>query len=164
MSDTDWTIIAGLAMLIGLITTFVPVVPGLVVIWVSALIYGFAVGFGTIGIVSMFVLTGLVIASVLFSLIVPKKMSEDHGSSRAAQWGGLVGAVIGFFVIPVVGLIIGALIGVMAVELSVHKDWGVAWTSTKGLAKGFGVSALIDIGLGTAMVVVWAFWALTVLS
>lgn len=161
-SELGWTTLAGAIMVIGLCGVVVPVLPGLTLIWIVALIYGFAVGFGATGIAAMVALTALLVASVVTSVILPRRTSAASGASGWAQLGGVAGAVVGFFVIPVVGIVVGALVGVLVVEVALKRDWDDAWTATRGLAKGFGISALIDVGLGLMMIMVWAIWAATV--
>lgn len=160
--DVIWTIVAAVVMVVGLCGVVIPILPGLVLMWVAALVYGLAVGFGTLGIVVMVVFTIGVVASIVTSVVVPRRAAGDSGASGKAQLGAVVGAVIGFFVIPVVGIIVGALVGLLVVEASVTGDWNDAWTATMATAKGFGISALIDFGLGLIMLIVWSAWAFTV--
>lgn len=149
-------------MVIGLCGVVIPLLPGLALIWAVALGYGFIVGFGTIGVVVMAILTAALIASIIKGVLVPRKVAADSGASGRAQLGGLIGAVVGFFVIPVIGLIIGALVGVLAVEYLVKGDWDQAKVATVGTAKGFGLSVLIDLVIGFAMIVTWSLWAVVV--
>lgn len=160
-SEVGWSLLALVLMLIGLCGVIIPILPGLMLIWAVALGYGFLVGFGTTGIAVMVVLTVLVGVSIVKSVMVPRRTAVESGASGWSQFGGLVGAVIGFFVIPVVGFIIGALVGVLAVEVMLKGNWDEAWTATKGLAKGFGISALIDLVLGLIMIATWGLWAAT---
>jgi uncharacterized protein YqgC (DUF456 family) len=111
----------------------------------------------------MALFTILAIISLVTSVTVPRKAAADSGASGKAQLGGLAGALIGFFAIPVVGIIVGGLVGVLLVEYLDKGDWGPAWAATKGTAKGFGISMLIDISAGTLMFAAWAVWAWTVL-
>jgi uncharacterized protein YqgC (DUF456 family) len=161
--EVGWSLVAVVLMLIGLCGVIVPVLPGLALIWGVALAYGFLVGFGPAGIAAMVVLTVLLGVSVAKSVMIPRRSAAESGASGWSQLGGVVGAVIGFFLIPVVGFIIGALVGVLLVELLLKGNWDDAWTATKGLAKGFGISALIDLVLGLAMIAVWAAWAATII-
>jgi uncharacterized protein YqgC (DUF456 family) len=158
-----WTIVAAGAMVVGLVGVVVPVLPGLLLIWGAALVYGLAVGFGTVGWTVMAVLTILAGISVVKSFIVPRRAAAGSGASGWAQVGAVAGGVTGFFLIPVIGLVIGALAGIMVVELLLKGDWDDAWTATKGTAMGFGLSALIDLGLGMMMITAWSIWAGTVL-
>lgn len=161
--DLLWTIVVGVVMVIGLGGVILPLLPGLLLIWAAALGYGFAVGWSSLGVAVMVVLSVIVVASLIASVLVPRRAAADSGASGWSQLGALVGAVIGFFVIPVFGVIVGALVGLLLVEYLRTDDWGAAWVATKGTARGFGVSILIDLALGMVMMLVWAVWALTVL-
>ncbi|MGI9594654.1 MAG: DUF456 family protein [Acidimicrobiales bacterium] len=161
--EAGWSLLAAIVMVIGLCGVVIPVLPGLALIWGTALIYGFAVGYDTAGIAAMFLLTGLLVASIVKGVIVPRRTAAGSGASGWAQLGGVVGAILGFFLIPVIGVIVGALVGVLVVEFFIKGNWADAWTATKGLAKGFGISALIDFGLGLMMIGVWTAWAATIL-
>ncbi len=162
MGDWGWTVLAGVAMVVGLCGVVIPLLPGLLLMWATGVVYGFATGWSPIAIVVMVVISCLVVASFVTGLVIPRRAAADSGASGWSQFGGVVGAVIGFFVIPVVGLIIGALLGVMAVEYLLKGSFGEAWTATKGLARGFGLSFLIEAGIGSIILVLWVVWAATV--
>ncbi len=162
MSSLGWTLLAAVAMAVGLAGVVVPVLPGILVIWAVALAYGFAVGFGVLGWITMVVLTVAVVVSIVSSVVVPKSAAAEFGATGQSQLLGLVFGIVGFFVIPVVGLFVGALLGVYLGEYQRLEDSEAAWRATKAVARGFGKSVLIDIGLGVLMVGVWTIWALTV--
>ncbi|MEM9130915.1 MAG: DUF456 domain-containing protein [Actinomycetota bacterium] len=164
MSDLEATIVIGLVMVVGVLGTVVPFLPGVMLIWLAAVVYGFLVGFSPIGIAVLVVLTLLVAASVIKSVVVPRRAAEGHDVSRWSQLVAVLGAVVGFFVIPIVGVVIGALIGLFVAEYVHHREAGEAWGSTVAVAKGFGLSALIEIGIAVFMTAVWAAWALSVLG
>ncbi len=161
--DLLWTVVVGAVMVVGLGGVVLPVVPGLAMMGAAALVYGFAVGWTTVGVAVMVLLGLLVAVSLITGVMVPRRAAATSGASGWSQVAALVGAVVGFFVIPVFGLIVGALIGLLAVEYLRTDDWGAAWAATVATARGFGVSILIDLGLGMVMIVAWSVWALTVL-
>jgi uncharacterized protein YqgC (DUF456 family) len=161
-ADVGWTMLAAVVMIVGLAGVVVPILPGLLLIWLAALGYGFAVGFGPIGVVVMAVLTALVLVSLVLGVVLPKREASGSGASKLAQLGGLAGAIVGFFIIPVVGIVVGALIGVIVVELASKGNWPEAWSATKAVARGFGKSALADLGIGMTMIAFWSIWAVTV--
>ncbi len=163
MGPGGWTFLVALAMAIGLAGIAVPVLPGILVLWFAALIYGFAVGFGSLGVLVMVIMTSGVALSIASSIIIPKKAADDSGADGSSQLIGLIGAVIGFFVIPVIGLFVGGLAGILLAEYLRLQDFNAAWRATKGVARGFGKSAVVDFALGIVMVTAWALWALTVI-
>lgn len=157
------TVLIGVVMVVGLAGTVVPVLPGLIVLWVAALVYGFVVGFGPVGVAAMILISLLMIVSIVKSFVLPKKMAEGSDVSGWSQLIALVGAIIGFFVVPVVGIVVGALVGLFVSEFVHHRRLAEAWDATKAVAKGFGLSALVDIALGLVMITLWAAWAATVI-
>jgi len=160
MSDGVLTIVFALMMVTGLVGVLVPVLPGLVFMFSVALVYGFLIGFGIAGIAAISVIGVLTMAGVAVGFILPKRAADSAGTARRSQILGAVGAVIGFFVIPVVGLPIGALLGLLLGEYLDKGDVGVAWAATIELAKGFGLSALVQFGLGFVILLTWSAWAL----
>ena len=157
-----WSVLAAVVMVVGLCGVVIPVLPGLTLIWITAAVYGIAVGFDTIGIAVMVLLSGLLVVSVIKGVVIPRRTALRSGASGWAQLAGVAGAVAGFFLIPVIGVVVGALVGVLAAEYLIKGDWAEAWTATKGLARGLGISALIDFGLGLMMIAIWSVWAFTV--
>jgi hypothetical protein len=162
-ADAWWTLVATVVMLVGLAGTVFPLLPGPLLMWATALVYGLLVGFDPIGVGVMTLITLLVAFSFVTGVVIPKRAAERSGASKLSQAGGLVGAVLGFFAIPVVGLVIGALAGVMLVEYLTKRDSREAWAATRDVAKGFGLSALVDFAIGLVIVAAWAGWAITVL-
>lgn len=162
MSDFDYTVLIAIVMAVGLVGTIFPFVPGVTLIWAAALVYGFLVGFGTIGFAVVGVLTIILAASVAKSVLVPRRMAEGQGVSRWSQIVAAVGAVLGLVFIPFVGVFVGALLGLFGAELAHHRDVAAAGRATVAVAKGFGLSALIEVVLAVAMIAVWSVWAFSV--
>ena len=161
MSDVAWTVLAAVLMVLGLGGVVIPVLPGLALIWAVALGYGLIVGFGTIGTATMILLTLLLLGSVVLGFVIPKRSTDAHGVRWTSQAAALVGAVIGFFAIPIVGVPVGALLGVLLAERVDKSDWQMAWGSTKALAKGLGINVLVQLVIGFVMIASWSVWAAT---
>ena len=56
--------------------------------------------------------------------------------------------MIGFFVIPVVGALIGGPVGIFVAELARHRDPSVAWRSTWDVIKSMGMGIAIQSVIG----------------
>lgn len=163
MTDTAATLLVALVMIVGLAGTVIPFVPGLALILAAAIVYGLLVGFGSVGTAVAVVLALIVCVGVIKSIIVPQRMAEGSGVSRSSQLVALLGAVLGLLFIPVIGVVVGALVGLFAAELVSQHSVPAALRSTWAVAKGIGLSTLIDVGLAMLMIGVWSLWALTVL-
>lgn len=162
MSDQLTTIIVLIVMLTGMVGTLVPILPGIALMWAGAVGYAFVVGFDAMAIGVLIAISALTVAATAVGVLLPKRAAADSGASTASQIAAAVGAVIGFFVIPIIGVVIGALIGIAVAEWFDKRDWPAAWASTIAVAKGLGISALIQFGIAFMILVVWSVWALTV--
>jgi len=157
-----WTGVAAAVMAVGLVGVIVPFLPGLFLILAAAGVYGLLVGFDSVAVAVLIAMSILVAISVIKSFVIPRKAASQSGASGWSQVAAVAGGVIGFFVIPIFGLILGALAGLVLSEFMIKGNWDEAWVAAKGTAKGFGVSALIDLGLGIVMIAAWSVWAATV--
>jgi len=88
---------------------------------------------------------------------------KDAGAPRTTLLLGLVGAIAGFFLIPIVGLPIGALAGVWVGELRRLRDRRAASRSTWATAKAIGTGMLLELAAGLVAVAVWLAGALVLL-
>jgi uncharacterized protein YqgC (DUF456 family) len=98
---------------------------------------------------------------MLAGWLVPQRAAGKAGASRLSMLVAAVGAVVGFFVIPVVGVMVGGLVGLYLAELQRTEDSATAWRSTRATVIGFGIATLVQFLLGVAMAVTWAVWAIT---
>lgn len=153
--------LCAIAMAVGLIGTLVPLLPGLSLIWVTALVYGAVDGFGASGLIAFALITLLLGASVAAKIALPHRRARAGGAPTRTLLIGALAGLVGFFVIPVVGLALGAVLGVLAAEYQRTRDRSLAWASTKGVIVGMGLAAAVEFGAGVIMVVAWVGWVLT---
>lgn len=147
-----------LAMAVGLIGTLLPIVPGLPIVWAAALVYGLATEFDAVGWVAFGAITALAIAGIVAGFVLPHRRVSAGGAPASTVAAGVGLGVVGFFVIPVVGLPLGAIAGVLLAERARTGDWSIAWATTKNLVIGFGIGALVELVAGLAMVACWIAW------
>ena len=150
--------LVGLAMVVGILGTIVPLLPGLPIVWAAALVYGVAAGFGPIGWVCFAIITGLAVAGMVAGFVVPQRQVKEGGAPFSTTVVGVIGGIIGFFVIPVVGIVVGAVVGILLAERARTGDWSLAWASTKRALVGFGIGALVQMGAGVLMMLTWMAW------
>ncbi len=149
-------------MVIGLIGTLIPVLPGVELIWLAALVYAMAERFATIDPLTFAVLTALAAIGVTANIWASHLGSRLGGASWQALLAGLglgaVGFVIGLFVggigaVP--GGLIGALVGVLLVEYHRRRDWREAARAGTGWLAGCLLSSLIQTVLGGMMILLF---------
>jgi hypothetical protein len=146
-------------MLAGLLV--LPLLPGLVIIWVAALGYGLAAGFGTLGWIMFAILTLLMVAGSLVDNILMGRSAHKEGAPWWVILLAMLAAIVGSFVIPVpiIGGILAALGTLFAVEWLRRKDWRKALASLKGMAIGWGWAFVIRFIIGMIMIGLWLIWA-----
>ena len=148
-------------MAVGTVGTIVPLVPGISLVWTAGLVYGLDRGFGAGGVVAFAVMTSLALSGIVAGYVVPKRRATSAGASRATVWLGIIGAVIGLFVVPVVGLPIGGALGIYVGERLRTGDTAAAYRATRDTITGFGIAALVQFAAGLSMMAVWAVWVIT---
>ena len=85
-----------------------------------------------------------------------KRMRAADVRTLSLVAGGVLG-IIGFFVIPVIGLVIGFVLGVYLAELATREDQRLAWTSTKHAVKGVALSMGVELAGALLATVAWVF-------
>ena len=116
MSDTTLVVLVALAMAVGVAGTVVPLVPGLGLVWLAALAYGLVDGFGVVGSIVFVTISAMAVAGIVAGIAVPHHAARGGG---AAQWSialGAATAIVGFFVIPIVGMALGGVLGIFVGE------------------------------------------------
>ena len=119
---TATNVLVLLAMLVGTVGIVVPVLPGLFVVWGATLVWAFerqdGPGWLVLGIATAVVCRGPRRA-------VPRPRAPDEGrrastaSSSPWRWSS---AVVGFFVVPVVGAPLGFVLAVYVLERIKHRE------------------------------------------
>ncbi|WP_344249413.1 DUF456 domain-containing protein [Brevibacterium sanguinis] len=144
--DILTSVLVGIAVLIGCLGIIVPVLPGSILIGIGVLIWAIVIGTPAAWIVFAIVAV-LVAAGMSASLVLTgRKLKEMSVPNRSVMLGGVL-AIVGFFVIPVVGLPVGFVLGLYLAELARLKDPKVAWGSSWGSIKAIGIGTVIELGL-----------------
>lgn len=157
LTDTDAaiTFLAGLAIIVGILGVIVPILPGLVLCWLGVLAWAVFVDNGAgrwavLALVTLIAATGTVVKY----LWPGRNLKRGGVPNRTLLVGGVLG-LVGFFVIPVVGLVIGFVLGVWLAERVRLGDSRQAWPSTKHALKAAGLAMLIELAAGLGILVVW---------
>lgn len=149
------TVLCGIAIVIGILGTIIPMLPGVLICWLSVLAWTLFAADGW----PRWIVFGLVTIVALIGLVVQyawpgKRLKQAGVPNRTLIIGGLF-AIIGFFVIPVLGLVIGFVFGVWLSEQARLREPGPAWQSTKHALKAAGMYMLVEIASALAIAGVW---------
>ena len=153
-------LLAGLVILVGLVGIVVPILPGSMLIVGAVLVWAIYASAGTAWAVFA-VVTTLVVLGQVVKYVVPGRGLRNAGvTGRSIMAGGLLG-IVGFFVVPVVGLVLGFILGVYLSELQrVGRDR--AWPSTVAAVKAVGLSVFVELVAGLLATGTWLVGAFVV--
>ncbi|KIL36131.1 membrane protein [Cohnella kolymensis] len=157
MAVLGWLIIVAL-FAVGMAGAVFPILPGALAIYAAFFVYGWFFGFDPFG--AWFWIFQTLIVVVLFAAdyMVNAWGVKRFGGSRASVIGSTIGIVIGPFVIPGFGLIIGPLAGAIIGEIlhgsSLDRAVKVGWGALVGLF----TSTVVKLILQAAMIVIFIIW------
>lgn len=152
---TGALLLVGLTMAVGIIGVLVPLLPGLLLVGAAALVWAMAVGSTTGWVVFAAIVVVLGLGTTA-KYVLPARDLAAVGAPRSTLLIGAVGAVVGFFVIPVVGLPIGGVLAVYLAELRrLHGDGAGARRSTVVTIRAIGIGILIELAAGVLATLIW---------
>lgn len=127
-----------------LVGTVVPILPGVFLAAGAVLVWAVVAG-GTTAWVLGLVVIAITALGLVLKYFIPAKWLKAEGVPTWVLSLGLLGAILGFFLIPIVGLILGFILGIwLAESLRLHSVKS-SWPTTVAALKAAGVSSLIDI-------------------
>lgn len=137
-------VLVGLVVVAGLVGVVVQVLPGALVVLGAVAVWGAVTG-GAVGwTVAAVALVATVAAAVAKYLLAGRYLLRNDVRGSTLVWGA-VGGVVGFFVVPVVGLLVGFPLGVYLAELARRREHESAWRATKVALRATGVSVLVEL-------------------
>jgi uncharacterized protein len=152
--STAGIVLVALAIAVGLVGILVPLLPGTVLVFGAILVWAL-VERTTVAWVTLGVVAALLAATLLVKYLWPMRRMKSADVGTLSLVAGAVLGIIGFFVVPVLGLVIGFVLGVYLAELAKRHDQRVAWTSTKHAVKGVALSVGVELAGGLLATVAW---------
>jgi len=151
-------VIIGLIMFVGLFSLVIPILPGLVVIWVGALLYGLSTGFNLPGAVIFTLVTLIMLAGTIIDYLVMGVSVRQGGTSWLAMGLALLAGILATLFASPLGGLLAALLALFLVEWIRLKQWRKALISARSMIFGLGWSTLSRVGFGTVMIILWILW------
>jgi uncharacterized protein YqgC (DUF456 family) len=159
--NTAETLLVAVVIAVGLVGILVPLVPGSILVFAAIAVWAFVeatpVAWATFGVV-----TAILAATLLVKYLWPmKRMRSADVGTWSLLAGGVLG-IVGFFVVPVVGLVLGFVFGVFLAELALRHNSRLAWASTVHAIKGVALSVGVELTGALLATVVWVLGVLLV--
>lgn len=154
MDTTLINLLCLILLFLGMLGTFLPVLPGLLLSICGLLIYKFGTD-ADLPMIYIWTFGILTAASIVLSYVIPAKTNQKYGGTRWGSIGSIIGTIVGMFLPIPLGFLIGMFAGVFIGEL-LHdsKDMNKALKSTKGAFIGFIYGTGFSLVVGVAMFLV----------
>lgn len=136
MLDIILIIFGVLFLIIGLAGCIIPAIPGPPLTYVALLLlqftekYQFSTEF-------MILWAGIAIVITILDNVIPVWGTKKYGGGKKAIWGSIIGLLIGMFLFPPIGIIVGPFLGAVVGELIDGKETTAAIKSGFGAFVGF---------------------------
>jgi uncharacterized protein len=147
--------LALVVMLVGLVGVVVPVLPGLLVVWVAGAGTTLYLGTDAAGWAVAGLLTLLFLLGSGATIWLPARQGRRGGVPMRSLLAALFGAVVGFFVLPVIGFLVGAFVGLLVGEKQRHGGWEPAFASVGNVLRAYGVGIVVELVVGVTMIGIW---------
>jgi uncharacterized protein YqgC (DUF456 family) len=151
-----WYVLAAILIIVGIVGTVLPVLPGVPIVFGGMLLAAWADHFAHVGTATLIVLGVLTALALAVDLVAGMLGAKRVGASRYAVIGATLGTLVGVF-LGLAGLLLGPFVGALAGELiaggSLRKATGVG----VGAWLGFLLGAVAKLGLCFAMLGIFAF-------
>ena len=146
-------VLVALAIAVGIVGVVIPVLPGSLLVLGAILVWTINLGTGTSWAVFVVAAACIALGTIVKYAVPGRRLKEVGIPSSTLALGGVLG-VVGFFVIPVVGLLVGFVLGVYLAELN-RVGRAAAWPATTHALKAVGLSMLIELVACLLAATVW---------
>jgi uncharacterized protein YqgC (DUF456 family) len=154
--DTFWLVLGIILMLVGILGSILPLLPGPPLCYVALLLQQlrsdipFTAKF-------LWILAGITVVVTLLDYVIPLYGTRRYGGSKYGVWGSTIGLIAGFWLGPF-GIIIGPFVGAFVGELIASNNSEHALKAAWGSFVGFLFGTLLK--LVVCLVMAWYLFSL----
>ncbi len=141
---------------LGILGTFLPILPGAILIWLGMFIYGFLTNFENLS-VGFYIIQGL--ATILVTAvdyIATAVGTKRFKGSKASIWGASLGLFVGVILMGPLGIIFGPFLGALGGEMLVSRSIEKSISASIGAVIGILGGLFVKLGI-EAVMIVWFF-------
>ncbi|HET7732007.1 MAG TPA: DUF456 domain-containing protein [Usitatibacter sp.] len=114
-ANTLYYLLAAVLVVVGLVGTVLPVIPGTILVFAGLLLAAWADGFARVGVVGLTIIATLGLLAAGADFIGSLHGAKRVGASPQALVGAAIGGLVGFF-FGIPGMIVGPFFGAVAGE------------------------------------------------
>jgi uncharacterized protein len=151
-----WLVALALVV-VGLAGAVIPVLPGVPLVFAGLWLGAWIDHYARVSGFTVVVLGGLMVVAILVDAIASLLGAQRAGASRKAMAGAAIGGVVGLFVFPPFGILIGPFVGAVVGELASQGSLDQA--TRVGIATWLGLlfGTLAKLALSIAMLGIFVF-------
>lgn len=151
--------IGGVLMIVGILGSFLPVLPGVPVSWVGLLVLHLS---PSVPMNYWFLGITFIIAAIIYglNLVIPAMGTKRYGGSRTGMIGATIGLVIGLITPIPFGIFIGAFLGAFIGEIINKSDRKSALKAAYGSFLGLLASSFMEfiVACGFLILFLYKVW------
>ncbi len=142
--------LAFVLIVVGVVGTVVPILPGAAMVFAGMLLAAWLDGFARVGPLALVPLAAITLLVYVVDFAGGAFGARTLGASTRATLGALIGAVIGIF-FGLAGILLGPFVGAVLGEYSVRRNLSAAGKVGAGTWFGLALAAAAKIALVCAM-------------
>lgn len=151
MESPIWYVLAALIVIVGLVGTVLPVIPGTILIFAGLFVAAWADHFARVGVVGLAIIGALAILAFVADFVASVLGAKRVGASPQALVGATIGALVGLF-LGIPGMIIGPFIGAVGGELLARGRLAQAGKVGIGTWLGLVFAAVVKVVIAFMMI------------
>ncbi|MDX1413087.1 MAG: DUF456 domain-containing protein [Candidatus Promineifilaceae bacterium] len=150
-------------ILVGVVGIVVPILPGMLLVWFTVVVYAWRTGFEAVGWPTLTFVTIIALITGLSNIWLPLLGAKKTGAAKRAMALGIVGAILGTFLIPLplLGTVIGYALGIFLGEYLKQRNLKLAFRASLGGVAGWGVSTIVEISGAILILIIFSYQVLT---
>jgi uncharacterized protein YqgC (DUF456 family) len=138
-------IVGAVLVVIGIIGSVVPVLPGPALSFVALILLFISKGSQTISVWSLVIFAVAMALLISLDYVAPILGAKFAGASKGALIWAIGGALIGIILFPPLGIFIGAIAGAIIGEMQNGKEFGDAAKAGLGVVVGSAMTIILQL-------------------
>jgi hypothetical protein len=149
--DILLAVVAGLMVGVGVIGSIIPVIPGPIISILSLYLLSLAGEWAIYSWPVLIVLTVIALAVTVLDNVLPATASKKAGAGRPGVIGSVIGMLVGSFLIPPFGVILGAFVGALLGEMIFNPENEEPLKAALGVFRGTLLATILKLAAAGAV-------------
>ena len=153
----DWLVaLAILFIVLGSIGAFLPVLPGVPIVFLGMLTLAWQNNFQTVSLTVITILGVIALLAFLVDFVLAFYTTKKAGASKYALWGLAIGSLLGL-VLGGLGIFVGAILGALLGEYVFNRNLHQATVAGLSAGVGFVIAFVLKLLLLLVMLGIFAY-------